>query len=248
MAKRLGGAVICAGLICAIVIWPLLVLPVHGDHNRPLIMTVALFAGVVIFAEYVARTPSLIEFRHAPPYNSIRFIGFAATLIMVTLAATDGRINNIAQPPTWAPVTFYGGYGTNPLSRVVSFGLGAACVMVTSFGISLLFKWPENGQRFNVWENLPMFYVSTSVSKVPALRRHAAISTIWAILSIIAFPLIWYVLDIFFPLTSSVTILSKIWMVTIWAFLPANLIMRAIALWRVAQVVEWQEYHPANQS
>ena len=119
-------------------------------------------------------------------------------------------------------------------------GVGARCMAATAAS-----SWPSRGRAFNVWTNLPTFDPTTGGDVVMRLQRDARVNiALGFLLPFLTPAVVMFSSSGFAPLsmTSSQTL---IWTMTAWAFLPASLFMRGIAMVRVANMIE--ERRKANQ-
>ena len=78
-------AIARAFLVALLVATPALLLPGTRVETTQIIALIGLLAAILTFVEYVAESPSLIEFRAAPPFNRIRFASIAITVGLLTL-------------------------------------------------------------------------------------------------------------------------------------------------------------------
>lgn len=100
--------------------------------------------------------------------------------------------------------------------------------------------WPMARKGFNVWVNLPTFDPTAGGDVVERLHRDAQFNLILGFLLPFIIPaFIKLAADLFDPI-SLANPHTLIWTMTAWAFLPASLLMRGIALTRVAQMIRMQ--------
>lgn len=260
MIDRVPGAIVRALLIMMVLAVPSLMLPRGVGDGDQVVAFLGLFAGALIFVEYLAVYPGLIEFRDAPPFNRIRYVMLLLTVTVlsaicvktahpspfVLLAQSVGdALGRVADVP-YSPVRLL----TLILPRdalpeqiaVVRAAAGMAylisLVMLAIFTLVLkLFGWPSPNGVFNVWVNLPTFDPTAGGDVVQRLERDARINiTLGFLLPFLLPALMKTAADVMAPvgLTSPDTI---IWMVTAWAFLPASLFMRGIAMGRIADMI-----------
>ncbi|WP_299347154.1 hypothetical protein, partial [uncultured Maritalea sp.] len=109
-------------------------------------------------------------------------------------------------------------------------------------------NWPINSGPFNVWINMPTFDPTAGGDVVQRLGRDARFNII-----------VGFTLPFFIPaalkasesLFGQVTLdnpQTMVWIVAAWAFLPASLLMRGLALGRIAELVERKRASAARQS
>ena len=87
MFDRLPGALIRAILVVMLVIMPALFLPGDSHDNLQIVVLFAILAAIFTIVEYSTVSPSIIEFRDAPPFNRIRFFALFSTVLLLTLVA-----------------------------------------------------------------------------------------------------------------------------------------------------------------
>ena len=95
--------------------------------------------------------------------------------------------------------------------------------------------WPSRDGAFNVWVNLPTFDPATGGDVVKRMRRDAGLNiTLGFMLPFLIPPFVHAASFVFEPMTAASS-QTLIWTMTAWAFLPASLFMRGIAIMRVAR-------------
>ncbi|SFB06753.1 hypothetical protein SAMN05421688_2703 [Poseidonocella pacifica] len=247
------GALMRAILVALLLALPSLLLPGQRWADAPLAELLALSAAIFTFLEYGATAPSLVEFRGAAPVNRLRFITLFVLVLAVTLlfrhsvapGAVTGLVAQAAQAlRPWAdlPVASLlpASLGAIPidlreemaLAAALSFGL-MAVLIVHMLAAIWLAPWsaPRN---FNLWINLPLF-TATRLAPASALYRSAGLSLLGALCFPVFAPL---AVDMLVPIVDPHAFndpQTTIWAITLWAFIPANLLMRATALLRVAR-------------
>jgi len=261
--SRLTGAVLRAVLVILMIATPSLILANTAADTVQTVALVSIVSGVFVFVEYNSSSPSFMEFRNAPPFNRVRFFGLAATVLALTVIAKG------AAEPTTLTVLFnmVGGslaeamdFPYSPVRLVVLMlppesSAGLIENVRTAAGLSYLVSllslaffvcmlrlkdWPNQRGGFNVWINLPTFDPTAGGDVVDRLERDGQLNLILGFLLPFLIPaLVKLASDIFNPiqLQDSHTL---IWTMTAWAFIPASMIMRGIAMLRVAQMIAVQ--------
>jgi hypothetical protein len=239
---------------------PTLLLTETSRDNQQMVALIALFAGMMTFVEYKAVYPGLIEFRDAPPFNRIRFLMLLATVFSLSSiergrtdpsTVTDlihaiGALIGISMDFPLSPVRLasmmMGPEATEAQVGAVRTAAGMAyLISLLSLGIFVVLlrvgSWPRRDRAFNVWVNLPTFDPTSGGDVVTRLTRDARINIALGFLLPFLIPVVIEIGSIGFrplSLTSSQTL---IWTMTAWAFLPASLFMRGIAMGRVADMI-----------
>ena len=261
--SRLSGAAFRAALVILMIATPSLVLTSTAADTAQVVALVAIVAGLFILVEYYAGSTSLLEFRDAPPFNRVRYFGLASTVLALTVIAKG------AYDPTTITVLFevIGSalaeamdFPYSPVRLVVLMlpaeASGALVESVrTAAGLSYLVSmvslaffvlvlrlnnWPNQRGGFNVWTNLPTFDPTAGGDVVVRLERDGQLNLILGFLLPFLIPaFVKLASDVFNPinLQDSHTL---IWTMTAWAFIPASLIMRGIAMLRVSQMIAIQ--------
>jgi hypothetical protein len=260
VVSRLTGALVRMILVMMLVLMPAVLLRDVSADAKQMLPLIALFLGLLTFVEYNAAYPSLVEFRDAPPFNRVRYGMLLATVFFLTLIARGhampstltqfvdaiGRLVGIALDFPYSPVRLttlmVSGDATAAQIDALRTAAGMAYLisLISLFIFALLLRagrWPRNDQPFNVWINMPTFDPTAGGDVVARLTRDARINI-----------MLGFLLPFLIPaavkfgsagleplmLTSPQTL---IWTMTAWAFLPACLFMRGIAMRRVADMI-----------
>lgn len=258
--SRLAGAILRAILVVLLIATPSILLVNTSTDTTQIVVLVALLAAAFTIVEYNSAYPSLVEFRDAPPFNRVRFFALYATVFALTVIAR-GETN-----PTTITL-FFDAIGSrigdlidfpySPVRLVVLMmpeGADAALIdsVRTAAGLSYLISilslatfvlilrgtgWPRQLGGFNVWTNLPTFDPTAGGDVVARLNRDGQINVILGFLLPFIIPaFVKLASDMFDPI-SLANDHTLIWTMTAWAFLPASLLMRGIAMMRVAQMI-----------
>lgn len=255
---KVTGAIVRGLLVMILVALPSVALPGTGADGRQMAALVALFAGVLTFAEYNARTPALVEFRDAAPYNRIRFcmlLAMVALLVPVvgqggsTLGALMRAIAyvcGLALDFPYSPVrlvTILLAHEAPPELVQVVRSAAATAYFIALFSLIFFISilrlqaWPAQNGAFNVWVNLPTFDPTAGGDVVARLERDARVNVALGFLLPFVIPAVvkaggmgMGALDLSSPQTLT-------WMIAAWAFLPASLCMRGIAMARIAGMI-----------
>jgi hypothetical protein len=258
--SQVSGAFLRAFLVAVLVAMPALFLPSVAADTAQAVTLIALFAAGVTFAEYSAVYPGLIQFRDAPPYNRIRFISlFFMVLFMSVLVRADIMPNNFGMlinavsiklglffdfpysPVRLLVLSLPEGLRIEHLVDVMSAGALAYVIGLLSlvgFMVAILVGyWPQRHVSFNVWVNLPTFDPTAGVDIVQRLEREALVNISLGILMPFLLPVL---LRMSMLLIQPITLespLAFVWGISLWAFLPVNLVMRGVAMTRVARMI-----------
>ena len=99
-------------------------------------------------------------------------------------------------------------------------------------------NWPARQGAFNVWINLPLFDPTAGGDVIYRLKRDARINIVLGFLLPFLIPaVVKATSNMIDPITFQ-NPQSQIWTVAAWAFLPASIIMRGIAMGKIAEMIE----------
>lgn len=260
MFARFAGAILRAVLVAAVVAIPSLLLPGSASGAPEIITLLALLAALLTFAEYNSNYPSIVEFRGAPPLNRIRFGALTAMVLALTLIAkhqieptnltalfaglgrlvgtlTDFPYSPVRLAVLMLPATAPGEViDAVRIAAGVSYLLALAMVAVFLFSVRVM-GWPTANGSFNVWINLPLFDPTAGGDVVSRLQRDGQINVILGVLLPFAIPA---VVKIAATLIRPVMLddpQTLIWAMSAWAFLPASMVMRGVAMLRIAELI-----------
>ncbi|WP_432676573.1 hypothetical protein [Nioella aestuarii] len=260
MIAQLSSAVVRAILVMIVISTPSLLLPAASPDGTQVVMLIALFAAGFTFTEYASTYPGLIEFRDAPPFNRVRIIGIFITLFLLSLVAgspegsgsltlivnATGLVLAHALDFTYSPIWLLQVFLPEGATQAdltmlrtmggLSFLIGLVTISV--FAILMRLKsWPNRNTSFNVWVNLPTFDPTAGGDVVARLIRDSRINLILG-----------FFLPFLMPVLASYGIgnlgislgaspITLVWMVTLWSVLPVSLLMRGMAMGRIAHMI-----------
>lgn len=260
MVTRLTGGLLRAALVVLMIATPSMLLQTGGSGTPEIVALVALGAGLFTVVEYTSLSPSLVEFRDAPPFNRIRFLAAALSVFLLSVLLRDGA----EAAPIAALVTTLGaGLGQlldipyspvrlvmltlpdgAPAALTEQVRASAALSYLLSLGSLVTFAgllryrgWPMRSGHFNVWINLPTFDPTAGPDVIWRLRRDGQFNLVLGFLLPFVIPAL---LSLGAPLLGPLDLSNPhtlIWTMTGWAFLPASLLMRGVALQRVAEMI-----------
>ncbi|MFN7001879.1 MAG: hypothetical protein ACK4NW_00445 [Roseinatronobacter sp.] len=249
--------------IALLVLCPALILPDISQDVALGLTLLSLLAAVVVITEYSAAYPGLVEFRDAKPYNRSRFILISAIVLTTTLVQRDvlfgsdphgvlavvalkfGQIMDFPISPVRLLVmSLPVGLPAEHLVNVQATAALAYIIALTGaavfFAIMTLGHWPRGNSAFNVWVNLPNFDPTQGVDVVRRLERDAQVNILLGIILPFSLPVLLHISTLLVQPMTLETPLALVWGVTLWAFVPVNLIMRGLAMYRIAQLVRAQ--------
>ena len=259
VVSRFSGALIRAMLVMMVVVAPSILLAGVSVDAKQMAALVALFAGMLTFVEYNTEAPSLIEFRDAPPFNRVRLGMLFATVFCLSVmesgrteatSLTDlmraighlvGRSMDFPYSPVRLAKLMLADTATAEQAQAVRDAAGMAyTTSLLSLAVFVVLlkvgNWPLRDRVFNVWVNLPTFD-PTAGDLVERLERDGYINIALGFL-------LPFIIPFFVSLSSAgvnpdtmTSSQTLIWTMTAWAFLPASLFMRGIALGRIAEMV-----------
>ena len=240
---------------------PALVLPnVKADASQ-ITLLMAMLAAFLTFAEYHAKSPSIVEFREAAPFNRLRFTALFMTVLVLSLiikgqhapSGLSGALSSIGlilgnaidfpfSPVRLIVLMMPADADAQVVSNVrVAAGLSYLISLVAMFCFLVLVRmlnWPARKGAFNVWVNLPMFDPTAGGDVVTRLRRDARFNIAVGFLLPFFIPaVVKAAADLIDPITLA-NPQTLIWTISAWAFLPASMIMRGIAMGKIADMIQ----------
>jgi len=269
VVSQLTGALTRAVLVMVLVSTPsMLLLDVTSD-TKQMAALIALFLGLLTFVEYNSTYPSLVEFRDAPPFNRIRFMMLFATVFclatiergrlmpstLTDLMTAIGTLIGVSMDFPYSPVRLAtlmlaDNASAEQLSAVRTAAGMAYLISLVSLSVFVVAlksgNWPAHGRAFNVWVNLPTFDPTAGGDVVLRLQRDARVNIVLGFLLPFLIPAVVLIASSGFEPLALTSAQTLIWTVTAWAFLPASLFMRGIAMGRVADMI--QERRNANRA
>lgn len=260
MISRLVGAVIRAFLVVILIATPSLVLPGTTTDASQIVMLVALFGAALTFFEYASTYPGLVEFRDAPPFNRMRFGSLFVTVLLLSfmtrgtidptplsgtvrqLGSVVGEVIDFPYSPVRLVVLMLPADASVEHVRLVRdcAGLAYLISLVTLAGFIVMQRirrWPLRRGSFNVWINLPTFDPTAGGDVVERLERDARFNIALGFLLPFLTPAVIKSATSLFGAVSLESPQTLIWTVAAWAFLPASLFMRGIAMGRIAALI-----------
>lgn len=257
----MSGAAVRAFLVGLVVATPALFLPgMTADATQIVTFMIILAAGLT-FVEYNSNFPSIVEFRDAPPFNRLRFIALFVTVFVLTAIAKGqteptamtnaltsigtilGNAIDFPYSPVRLVVLMLPDNSSQALIDAVRIAAGLSyLVSVTALAAFILmvriFNWPTRNGAFNVWTNLPLFDPTAGGDVLYRLKRDSQINIMLGFLLPFLIPaVVKAASDMIDPITLQ-NPSTLIWTMTAWAFLPASMIMRGIAMGKVADLIE----------
>jgi hypothetical protein len=260
-----------AMLVVILISMPSLLLPNTSSDATQMVVLIAIFGAALTIFEYSSTYPGLVEFREAPPFNRIRFISLFLTVFLLTMISR-GQV----EPTTTSQFATAIGeliaeamdFPYSPVRLVVLMlpdGTAAAHVSLvrTGAGISYLTSlltlavflivlrlrgWPARLGAFNVWVNLPTFDPTAAGDVVQRLERDARVNIALGFLLPFLTPAVVKAAATLFGSVSLENPHTFVWTVAAWAFLPASLFMRGIAMGRIAQMIAAKRRRNAQEA
>jgi hypothetical protein len=240
---------------------PSLLIPGTTPEGTQVVTLVALALGIFVGMEYAATYPGLVEFRDAPPFNRVRILTLFAMLFLLSLvvSASPGEGSSLALIVNafgllvattldfpFSPVQMIGSHlppGLDPfaVNQIKAMAGIATLVMLFSiFCFALLIRlnqWPNRGSSFNVWINLPTFDPTTGGDVVKRLRRDSLVNVILGVFAPFVLPVVAVVAANHIEINVLSSPHALVWGITLWMFIPLSMLMRGLAMSRVADMI-----------
>ncbi len=236
-------------------------LPGVSSDSAQIVALVGIFASMLVVIEYSSTYPGLVEFRDAPPFNRIRFGSLFLTVLLLTLIARGmtapstltnfveavGALIGHAIDFPYSPVRLVvlmlpANTGVEHITLVRSAAGLSYFVSLLSLAVFLIvlrmYRWPVANGDFNVWVNLPTFDPTAGGDVVERLERDARFNIALGFVLPFLTPAVIKAAASTFGAMSLENPQTLIWTVAAWAFLPASLFMRGIAMGRIARMIE----------
>lgn len=242
---------------------PSLMLPDVSNNSAELAILSAAIAAAFVILEYGFKSPSLVEFRFAAPYNRFRFgilVGLLGALTIVfrhpihitgssivvsDAAAMAFQLWDFPGSPIGSFLMLAG--NLDPEGQVLVATAAAVALSVTFFAlvvfafVMLAFSWPLTKDTFNLWINMPTFDQLLGDETQRNLRQSALVSLVVGLtLPYLAPQAALAFMGPLEPVTTGNS-LFLIWMISIWCFVPAVSVLRAVALYKVAHLLARDE-------
>lgn len=248
-------------LVATLIMTPALLLPGLSSDSTQIVLLVALLAAVLTFVEYNSVFPSIVEFRDAAPFNRLRFTALLATVFllsailkgisapttMTTAMTAIGTVVGNAIDFPYSPVRLVvlmlppdASYETvNFVRTAAGLAYMISLIAMTAFLVLVrILNWPARSGAFNVWVNLPLFDPTAGGDVLERLQRDARINIALGFLLPFLVPaVVKMAADLIDPITLQ-NPQTLIWTISAWAFLPASIIMRGIAMGKIADMIE----------
>ena len=258
---RLTSAATRAVLVALMVATPALMLPDVAAESSQITILVALLAAMLTFIEYNSSFPSIIEFRDAPPFNRLRFVALAVTVfllstifrgqtepsaisgVLTALGRLVGQGLDLPYSPVRLAVLMLPAGAPTHVAESVRTAAGTSylisLVTIATFLFVLRFlQWPTRHGAFNVWVNLPLFDPTAGGDVIHRLQRDARNNIAIGFLLPFAIPAMVKLVSGLVDPVSLENPQTLIWTMSVWAFLPASLIMRGMAMAKVAELIQ----------
>lgn len=270
MIPRLAGAIVRAILVLLLIATPSVLLPGVTSDVTQVVALLGIFAAAIVVFEYASEYPGIVEFRNAPPFNRLRF---AALFLIVMLISLVVRGETLPSAVTSMVRQFAHGIGLaidfpySPVRQIVlllpedtllehldrvrtaagiSYFVSMLSLAVFYFYVRVRL-WPIHNGPFNVWINLPTFDPTTGGDVVQRLERDARFNIVVGFTMPFLIPAVLKASESLFGQVTLDNPQSMVWIVAAWAFLPASLLMRGLAMARIAQLIERKRAHSAKQ-
>lgn len=250
-----------AFLVAMLIALPALMLPGVSADTTQMIALLALLAAMLTFVEYVSVFPSFVEFRDAPPFNRMRFLTLFLTIVSLTLvsrgqgdanglsallSAVGGHLGLLLDFP-FSPVRLMllilPADAPETLQQSLRTHAGLAYVIsvlstMLVWGLVHAMQWPLRNGAFNFWVNLPLFDPTAGGDVLYRLKRDSHVNVALGFLLPFLIPAVLKAASAMMDPISFDDPQTMIWTMTAWAFLPASMIMRGVALMRIAELIE----------
>jgi len=258
--SRVLGAAVRAVLVMILIMTPALLLSVGSADANQIVVLIALVAGMFTFAEYASSMPSLVEFRFAAPFNRTRFISlwvvlfcvshvasahmFPTTMSLFVRALGDvvGQILDFRYSPVWMFLDALPDTLSEQNVRIARAGAGLSyfvtlIALVCFAGSMQIARWPGRSAQFNMWVNLPTFDPTTSDDVARRMVRDSWANIILGIVFPFISPSVFVLVQGLISEGAGTSSQTMVWAIAAWSFIPLSLMMRGLALARLAHML-----------
>jgi hypothetical protein len=256
----LSGALARAAMVVIAILLPAILMPQMAPETGQVLLLLSLFLGMVVLAEYASAYPALIEFRFAAPYNRTRFALLAVTAVLLALMQRGQAIEGPLQDMVLGLASGLGALLDQPFTPVrlllgalpadigveqallirdgAALALALAVMALGGFALAMRFDlWPMGQGPFNVWINLPTFDPTAGNDVVQRLLRQGRVNVSLGFLMPFILPGAVMVSGLMAQPIDFTAPTNFVWGIALWAFLPTALIMRGLAMRRVARMI-----------
>lgn len=266
IVTRVIGALMRAILVMALVWLPAFMVPVASPQALQASAVIGFVLGGFVFLEYSAVQPSLMEFRYAPPLNRLKYLALLLILCAAGLMGQDqqqqGWIWDLAlrladlSSAEWSPphlaMTALAGQADIRAQTFLhgAFAIGQAIGLLTIaffWGLIHFGGWPPRGHMFNIWINMPTFEPSCGGDLAAHFERQGRINLILGLIWPFLLPALLQVVMPEGVLPYLNGLYGIIWLVGVWCILPISLVMRGMAMKRIAVMIRDQRAVRAGQ-
>ncbi len=257
---RMFGLALRAFFFVLLVSMPSLMLPGVSRDASQIVALIAIFGAALTLFEYGSAYPGLVEFRDAPPFNRIRFGSLFIMIFMLSIMTRNqfepnslthfvsaiGEVIGEAIDFSYSPVRLVvlmlpPDTSLEHVALVRSAAGMCYLVSLLTLAVFLIVQritgWPSRSGSFNVWVNLPTFDPTAGGDVVERLERDARVNIALGFILPFLTPAVIKSAASVFGTLSMAHPQTLIWTVAAWAFLPASLFMRGIAMGRIAGMI-----------
>ncbi len=248
-------------LVGLLVMTPSLLLGSLVSGPGEIAVLLALIAAAATFMEYRTNYPSFVEFRDAPPINRIRFVSLMLTVFFTSIvckhlyapsnltAMVSGigsligsgadfpyspiRMVLLMLPDDVSSVMVHTVRASAGLAYLIAVGTVAVFYLAVRIG-----GWPIANGAFNVWVNMPLFDPTVGRDVVHRMQRDGRINIIAGVLLPFVIPAVIRLASSVIPPIDLANPHVVVWLISAWAFLPASMVIRGIALFRVSDLIQ----------
>ena len=247
-------------LVVLLIVTPSALMPLGSEDGIMVVTLIAMCAAFFTLVEYMGKSPSIVEFRDAPPFNRIRFCTLMTTVLALSFVLDrSGTASVMTQffqligqqigesmdfpfsPVRLLVLMMPSDTDQSTLDNLRTAGGLAYLISLVSIAVFVILlrlrRWPRRNGTFNVWINLPRFDPTAGGDVVARLNRDSGVNLILGFLLPFLIPAIIKIVTL---LGGNILLddpQTMVWMVTAWAFLPASMLMRGVALSRVAHLI-----------
>lgn len=268
--RRLFASILRGFAVGFVLLVPSLMLVNVSSDATYFVLISSLLMGFIVFSDYYNSYPSILEFRDAPPFNRIRFLHGILSVYCVAGVFEDfifgsgtsnlgqfsmflGRILDFTESPIDMLMMSIPSDLPKPVYQSIRAAggvtLGLSLVSILAFWAYIkTTNWPVARGQFNVWVNLPMMDPTRGKDLAKRMRRRAQINIGLGMVCLFAVLILFKTVSLIFGNTLFQDLIVLIWIIILWGGIPTTMIMRGLAMARLATEIEKKQMQGATKS
>ena len=256
MLARFNFALLRGCIIAAFVLFFSALIEQGGSAEGDLFYLVfGLAAGLLVFIEYSFETPSVTEFRFAPPYNRLRLIIAFVVAFFLSLGAFENVLPgfqhsailpNSSFDALPSPIYFIkeglaldAGVPNEWLfEAIASAAFFGAILTLIAAAVLWISIWPLRPQGFNLWENMPNFHTRSGFKASDQLMADAIFNFAFFLVLPYSIAFIGYLMREYLSFDFASSPILTFWFLFLFITVPLFALFKALALVKICILAE----------